>query len=391
MADKRNKKLRKPRSSRALSRPQAFAATAALLMICASFSLPFMWMFSTSVKPKDQLLESDPTWIPRQWEAPVGEDGAWVAVEYEGKQITSELYLTRKEGESVSQLLPFSRLTEQHTFRQKIEASEDQPYAPIRRKLGDKELGDWQVVPVDGAHLRKSVAPQWQNYPDVINDENMIFPLFARNTLLIAVLGVTGTLVSSSLVAYGFAKIDFRGSKLLFAVMLATMMIPFPVIMVPMFAIFRWMGEHHLGQWLGTFKPLWVPMWFGSAFNIFLLRQFFRTLPNELSEAARIDGCSELGIFLRIALPLSRPALAVVALFTFMFIWNDFLGPLVYLQDQQQYTLVLGLQTFQSQHEGSPYNLVMAASVLIFSPIIVLFFITQKTFIEGIATTGMKG
>lgn len=389
MANRQNTKLRKPKSSRALTRPQKLAATAALLMICASFFLPFMWMFSTSIKPKDQLLETSPTWVPRQWEAPVGEGGAWVAVEYEGREITEEVYLVRKAGESVSQILPLSRLTEQHTHREKIAASADEPFAPVRRKLGDKELADWQVVPVD--KLRKRFAPQWQNYPDVINDENMIFPLFARNTLIIALLGVTGTLVSSSLVAYGFAKIDFRGSKLLFAVMLATMMIPFPVIMVPMFAIFRWMGEHNLGQWLGTFKPLWVPMWFGSAFNIFLLRQFFRTLPDELSEAARIDGCSELGIFLRIALPLSKPALAVVALFTFMFIWNDFLGPLVYLQDQQQYTLVLGLQTFQSQHEGSPYNLVMAASVLIFSPIIVLFFLTQKTFIEGIATTGMKG
>jgi multiple sugar transport system permease protein len=236
-----------------------------------------------------------------------------------------------------------------------------------------------------------AVSPQWRNYAEVITHEKMDFPLFARNTLVIAVLAVIGRVVSSALVAYGFARIPFRGRGVLFAIMLATMMVPFAVTMVSMFAIFRWLGDHGLGQWLGTFKPLWVPAWFGWPFGIFLLRQFFRTIPNELSEAARIDGCSELGIFLRIILPLSRPALAVVALFTFMWVWNDFIGPLVYLQDQQQYTLSLGLQTFQSQHGGTEWHLLMAASVLILAPVIVLFFVAQKTFIQGIATTGMKG
>ena len=233
--------------------------------------------------------------------------------------------------------------------------------------------------------------PQPMNYLEVINHDKMRFPLFTRNTLLIAVLCVAGTTLSSALVAYGFARTEFRGRGALFALMLATMMVPFPVTMVSMFAIFRWLGEHGLGQWLGTFKPLWVPAWFGSAFSIFLLRQFFRTVPTELSEAARIDGCSEFGIFFRLVLPLSRPALAVVALFTFMAVWNDFLGPLVYLQSQEQYTLALGLQAFQSQHGGTEWHYLMAASVLILSPVIVLFFIAQRTFIEGIATTGMKG
>lgn len=237
----------------------------------------------------------------------------------------------------------------------------------------------------------KQIAPQWGNYVDVLSHEKMNFPLFTRNTLVIAVLAVVGRVLSSALVAYGFARIEFHGRGFLFALMLATMMVPFPVTMVSMFAIFRWMGEHGMGQWLGTFKPLWAPAWFGWPFGIFLLRQFFRTIPKELSEAARIDGCSELGIFLRIVLPLSKPALAVVALFTFMWVWNDFLGPLVYLQDQQQYTLSLGLQTFQSQHGGTSWHYLMAASFLILAPVIVLFFVAQKTFIQGIATTGMKG
>jgi multiple sugar transport system permease protein len=230
-----------------------------------------------------------------------------------------------------------------------------------------------------------------QNYLEVLSSEKVDFPLFTRNTLIIAILAVAGTVTSSALVAYGFAKIRFRGRGVLFALMLSTMMIPFPLVMVSLFAIFRWMGDNTPLQMLGTFRPLWLPMWFGSAFNIFLLRQFFMTLPDELSEAARIDGCSELGIFWRIVLPLARPALAVVALFTFMAVWNDFLGPLVYLQRPEQYTLALGLQAFQSQHGGTQWNLLMAAAVLVILPIIVLFFMTQRTFIQGIATTGMKG
>ena len=233
--------------------------------------------------------------------------------------------------------------------------------------------------------------PQPGNYVEVMTHDLIDFPLFTRNTLLIAVLCVAGATLSSAVVAYGFARINFRGRGFLFALMLATMMVPFPVTMVSMFAIFRWLGENGFGQWLGTFRPLWVPVWFGNAFSIFLLRQFFRTIPRDLSEAARIDGCSEFGIFFRIIMPLSKPAIAVVALFTFMGVWNDFLGPLVYLQDQQQYTLALGLQAFQSHHTGVEWHLLMAASVLILTPVIVLFFAAQRTFIEGIATTGMKG
>lgn len=232
---------------------------------------------------------------------------------------------------------------------------------------------------------------RWQNYPEVLSSDKTDFLLWTRNTLIIAVLGVGGTVFSSALVAYGFAKIKFKGRGFLFAVMLATMMVPFPVTMVSLFSIFRWMGENTGVQMLGTFKPLWLPAWFGSAFNIFLLRQFFLTIPDDLSEAAKIDGCSEFGIFWRIILPLARPALTVVALFAFMGIWNDFLGPLVYLQRPDQFTLALGLQNFQSQHGGTPWHLLMAASVMVILPVVVLFFLAQKTFIEGIATTGMKG
>ena len=241
-----------------------------------------------------------------------------------------------------------------------------------------------RVTPVFG-------VPVPTNYLDVWTSEKVDFPIYTRNTLIIAALAVAGTTLSSALVAYGFAKVRFRGRSFLFALMLSTMMIPFPVIMVSLFTLFRWIGDYTPVQMLGTFKPLWLPAWFGSAFNIFLLRQFFLTIPDEISEAARIDGCTELGIFWRIVMPLARPALAVVALFTFMAVWNDFLGPLVYIQRPQQYTLALGLQTFQTQHGGTEMNLLMAASVMVIAPVIVLFFLTQRTFIQGIATTGIKG
>ncbi|MGI6459290.1 MAG: carbohydrate ABC transporter permease [Candidatus Hydrogenedentales bacterium] len=225
---------------------------------------------------------------------------------------------------------------------------------------------------------------QWANFREAVS--YIPFFTYARNTLTIALLGTLGTLVSSSLVAYGFSRIEWKGRDTVFIVLLATMMVPFPVTMVPLYAVFRYV------HWIGTFRPLWVPAWFGaSAFNVFLLRQFFLTIPRDFDDAARIDGCTEFGIFRRVVLPLSRPALAVVALFHFMYCWNDFLGPLIYLIDQDRFTLALGLQFFQSRQGGTPWNLLMAASTLVVAPIIVLFFFTQRTFIQGITMGGLKG
>jgi multiple sugar transport system permease protein len=231
---------------------------------------------------------------------------------------------------------------------------------------------------------------QWHNFRDAFvygADKLGYIPflVYGRNTLILCILGVSGVVVSNAVVAYAFARLRWPGRDILFAATLATMMVPFPVLMVPMYSFWRSLG------WIGTFKPLWVPAWFGSAFNIFLLRQFFRTIPFELSEAARIDGCSEWGIFREIVLPLAKPALAVVALFHFMYTWRDFLGPLIYLMDQRTFTLSLGLQFYQSQHGGTQWHLLMAASTIVVAPVIILFFFTQKQFIQGIAVTGIKG
>jgi multiple sugar transport system permease protein len=229
----------------------------------------------------------------------------------------------------------------------------------------------------------------WHNFPDALSYGSkelgyIPFLVYARNTLLITLLVVTGTVVSNALVAYSFARVKWPGRDFFFGVTLATMMVPFPVTMVPTFSLFRWLG------WVGTFRPLWVPAFFASAFSIFLLRQFYKTIPMELSEAAKIDGANEWKIFLDIIVPLSRPALVVVALFAFMGTWNDFLGPLIYLVDQNTFTLSLGLQAYQTQHGGTLWNLLMAASVVVILPVIVVFFLAQKVFIQGIATSGIK-
>jgi multiple sugar transport system permease protein len=228
-------------------------------------------------------------------------------------------------------------------------------------------------------------APGLHAYQRVFQSESFDFLLYARNTLVIAVLSLAGVLVSSSIAAYGFARVPFRGRGVLFALCLATMMIPFPVVMVPTYMMFKALG------WIGTFRPLWVPAWFGSAFNIYLLRQFFMGIPRELEESAMLDGCSRWGCFWRIMLPLSKPALAVVALFHMLFVWNDLIGPLMYLSHQDQFTLALGLQFLQSRSGDTPWNELMAASTLIVLPVLVLFFLAQRTFIRGIATTGIKG
>ena len=230
---------------------------------------------------------------------------------------------------------------------------------------------------------------QWENFSKAISygEESLHykpFVVYFFNTVVISLLIVAGTVASNSVVAYSFARLKWPGRDFAFAVTLATMMVPFPVLMVPTFGLFRWL------DWIGTYRPLWVPAWFGAAFSIFLLRQFYMSIPFELSEAAKLDGASEWRIFRDVIMPLSKPALAVVALFAFMGAWNDFLGPLIYILDQKNFTLALGLQAFQSQNGGSQWNLLMAASAMVIAPVIILFFFTQRLFIQGIAVTGLK-
>ncbi|MFH0992836.1 MAG: carbohydrate ABC transporter permease, partial [bacterium] len=227
-------------------------------------------------------------------------------------------------------------------------------------------------------------VPQWNNFLRAV--QSIPFFMYLKNSLIVVVLVVMGTVFSATTAAYAFAKLRWKGRDKWFIVMLATMMLPIQVILIPTYIMYAKIG------WLGTRLPLIVPAFFGggSAFYIFLLRQFFKGIPRELSESAFIDGANHWQIFVKIMLPLSKPAVITVALFTFMGAWNDYFGPLIFLSNPEHWTLALGLRAFQTQY-GGQYNLLMAASILIMLPTLILFFFAQKTFIEGIKFTGIKG
>ena len=225
-------------------------------------------------------------------------------------------------------------------------------------------------------------APRWENYADAVASTSLLRGL--GNTLLLCVGGVAGTLVSCSMAAYAFARLRWPGRDLVFGLVIATMLLPWQATMIPRFLLLREAGLYN------TLAALVVPTFLGDAFSIFLLRQFFRTIPEELCDAARLDGCGEWGVFRRVVLPLSKPALATVALFQFIAAWNDYGGPLLYLSDPQKFPLAYGLERFVSSH-SSETHLLMAAAALFTAPLVVLFFAAQKTFVRGITTTGLKG
>ena len=234
-----------------------------------------------------------------------------------------------------------------------------------------------------------AIPPQWIPSPVVLSNypvafDTMHFLTAMRNTLIYALPAVFGTVLSCSLVAYGFARIAWPGRDIVFFILLATMMLPSQVTFIPLYVIYAKLG------WVGTFLPLIVPTFFGNPFFIFLLRQFFLTIPNELSDAARIDGAGELQILTRIVIPLSWPALITVSLLTFIDKWTDFFGPLVYLRDPALQPLSIAILTFQrSQH--TDWALTMAASVGMTAPLVLIYFFAQRKFIEGITLTGIKG
>ncbi|MBE0700319.1 MAG: carbohydrate ABC transporter permease [Acholeplasmataceae bacterium] len=226
--------------------------------------------------------------------------------------------------------------------------------------------------------------PKWSNFLTAV--QAIPFFLYLKNSLLIVITVMAGTLFSATTAAYAFAKLNWKGRDKWFIVMLATMMIPLQVILIPTYILYAQIG------WLGTRLPLIVPAFFGggAAFYIFLLRQFFKGIPKELSESAIIDGATHFQIFIRIMLPLCKPAIITVALFTFMGTWNDYFGPLIFLSNPDHWTLALGLRAFQMQY-GGRFDLMMAAAILIMLPTLVIFFFAQKSFIEGITFTGIKG
>ena len=293
---------------------------ALLVIFAVVFAAPFVWMISTSLKPDSELMKSPPVWVP-----------------------------------SEAQWSNYPK-----AFMWGYE-----PSIPMNATFGEASR----------AALTAVKSGQALEIP---------FVRYTLNTVWITAWTIFGTLLSCSLVAYGFARLKWPGRDGFFFLLLSTMMLPYLVTLIPVLMLFRQLG------WVGTTLPLIVPSFFAAPFYVFLLRQFFMSIPMDLSEAARIDGCNELSIYRRVILPLAKPALAIVGLFTFVAVWNDFLGPLVYLSSEKQYTLSLGLQMFLSQHSAE-WQKLMAASAIMISPVIVLFFFAQRTFIEGISLTGLKG
>jgi len=336
--------------ARRKTNPAKIATYAALILLGTIFILPFFWLLSTSFKPSSRIQQWPPDILPMQ---PVHARVAGRSVDVYRDKHGAELALIERLKGGMASVKPLSNTR-----------------ATARTVKADD--------------LTQVVKPglEWSNY-----SRGLVFiPFFAelRNTLIIALSCVLGTILSCSLVAYGLCKIEWKGRNLLFIILLSTMMLPAQVTMIPVFTIFVKL------HWVDTFLPLIVPSFLGSAFFIFLLRQFFMGIPRELSEAAKLDGCSEFAIYRRIVMPLSKPALATVGLFTFMGAWNDFLNPLIYLLDESKYTLSLGLAMFTGQY-GNEYGMLMAVSAVFTLPIIVLFFFTQRTFIQGMTMSGIKG
>lgn len=369
------------------------------VLLCGSitFLFPLLWMISTSLKPIEQTMVMPPRWVPKAYYAVI--DGERISVKKlfqldrpflivratAGERKGEKLLVPAKDysgGQAAIEVRVADRVERVKVPAEVIREAE-QGWWYVVQKFGKQyaaEKPKWDCKPEE--EIESKVHPYLSNYKEALG--YIPFFTYAKNTLIVSVLGVAGAVLANSIVAYGFSRIEWKGRDLFFILTLATMMIPFPVTMIPLFATFRRL------HWIGTLKPLWVPAFFGHAFNIFLLRQFYLTIPRDLSDAARIDGCSEFAIFRKIILPLSTKALAVVALFHFIYAWNDFMGPLLYLTRQETFTLSLGLQFYQSQQGGSEWHYLMAASTVIVVPIVILFFFTQKTFIQGIATTGAK-
>jgi multiple sugar transport system permease protein len=234
-------------------------------------------------------------------------------------------------------------------------------------------------------------AWRWQNFIDAVN--YIQFGLFALNSLIITVGATIGAVLSNTIIAYGFSRIQWPGRNKLFYLCIATIFLPYPVVLVALFDIFSKLPSFGLqgsSSWINTFLPLIVPAFFGNPFYIFLMRQFMMGIPKELSDAARVDGASELQTFWHVILPLTKPAVTVIGILAAVAAWNEFLLPLLYLQESSKYTLAIGLAFFTSEHDVA-YNLLMAASTLIVLPVVIVFILAQRFFIEGITVGGVKG
>ena len=327
------------------------------------FLVPFLWMLVTAFKSNEDVFHTPPRWLPYDN----------VFVEVHGEQYP--LYNVQTN-DGVKQLAAIKIIEGVGSFVD--------PANPNQIMQFEMQQGAVRI-----AEPIMHISFRWKNFPDAMERGSRpgvgaSFWVYFKNSLVIAFFVIIGTLFSNTPVAYAFARIKFRGSNILFILVLATMMLPFQVTMIPIYLLFN----DFLG-WGNTFLPLIIPAFFANAYDVFLLRQFFRTIPEEMCDAARVDGASEWQIFTRLVIPLSIPVLATVTVFTFLWSWNDFTGPLLFLTSPSKYTMALGLQDFQSQRTMI-WNQLMAAATVFTVPIVIAFFFAQKTFIQGIKLTGSK-
>lgn len=342
---------------------QSMASHVAIITVGLFFLLPFIWMLMTAFKSDQDVFHTPPRWLPYDN----------VRVEVNGEELP--LYNVKTE-EGVKKL---AMIQISEGIGQFVD-----PENPGQILEYDIQQGQEKI-----AEPIMHVSFRWKNFPDAMKRGSRpgvgaSFWVYFKNSLIIAILSILGTLVSNAPVAYAFARIKFPGRDALFIFVLATMMLPFQVTMIPMYKLFN----DYLG-WGDTILPLVVPTFFANAFDVFLLRQFFRTIPEEMCDAARVDGASEWQVFTRIVIPLSTPVLATITVFTFLWAWNDFTGPLLFLNSPRNFTMALGLQDFQMQRT-MVWNQMMAAAAIFTIPIVIAFFFAQKTFIQGIKMTGIK-
>lgn len=324
------------------------------------FIFPVVWMFFTAFKSDQDVFRFPPTLLPH----------AVQYVDVDGQSLP--LYIVSPPDSEPRELALVNVSEGQGTY---VNPNDPSEVIQTRARYAEPVL---------------TVQFQWHNFADAMNrgarpGMNVNFWTYFKNSSIVAFFTIIGTLFSCSLAAYGFARIRWPGRDLVFIIVLSTMMLPFQVTMIPLFLFFT-----ETLHWGNTFLPIIVPSFFANAFDIFLLRQFFRGIPEEMLDAARADGASEFRVFWSIVLPLSKPVLATIAIFTFLWAWNDFLGPLLYLNSPEKFTLALGLQDYQGQRNVA-WNQLMAASVVFTMPVMIAFFFAQRTFIEGIKLTGSKG
>lgn len=383
----------------------------ALIAGSVVFGLPFIWLLVTSFKEdRDMSSRNGLVWIPKvQRTVPYDDpNDPLLAGEYKGTRVQATREAINSDGSYVVEVQRPSSLrgvtftAAANAFR---EIPKDAPVVsgpgftgfvtqehddgtrtvrfltPPDRKGKEETFLATQLEPVRDVGLRT------QNYVEALEampPETRDGLVYLKNSVILVVMSVIGTLLSSSIVAFGFARLSFPGRDLLFKILLATMMLPGAVTLMPQFLLFRSLG------WVNTLLPLWVPAFFASAFNVFLLRQFFMQVPSELDDASKIDGAGVLRTFWSIMLPQIRPALAVVAIWTFMGAWNNFMGPLIYVNTPENMPLSYALQLFQGERGGEP-GLMMAFATMTLLPVLLLFFFAQRYFIEGVSLSGLGG